>query len=1211
MALGTFELQGATVRGGTIDMLDGLQFELLSGRGSNALADGVVVNGDVLLSSSLDVGGGATFNGDFEISGGSLNFIGDQNVGGGHFSFTGSTSGHINIRDGSLPTTLTLEPGVIVLGANGQIGNNPARPDLDTLVNRGLISADMPGEPIRISTDALVNEGTIEATGGGELWVGWSSAGPPVQWSNTGLIQADGGILSLAGEVSTPDMGLVRAVNGGELRLWSTVDNIGSTLSLGASTGSWYLNGTIIGGSVQARDNETLFLGGELRGVALDGEFVAANGDITQGLGLNGSIRVDPNRRIVFEGDQSISGGSIDLDGTVQGLAEVRVGDDSTLTIGSTSVVRGGGWVGSYGSNTRIINEGLLLSDIPGRELSVRPTVLENRGEMRVEAGRLSTGFQTDASNFGLIDINGGVFAIEGQFRQVGGTIDQSAGVLELGGTLFNQNSLLRLNGPSATFEHDGRIVGGTVEVLNGATFAVPANRSGVLDGVTFRGMTDLSTVGSILSVENGLTLDGSVRLSGADSLLEFEGTQTLVGGTIEFFGAQPKRLIGGVGHTLTLSPTSVIRGGGGSILDDTQVGGSGNTNELVNLGLISADVMGETLSVLPDVLTNQGTLEAVNGGVLQIGLPATQWSNSGALRIDQGDLRLGGVFTTPNLTGLTRTGGSLTLNGLLDNDGERLVVSPSTTGDWLLGGGEIRGGEIEVLGGANITPVDNGVGLFTDTRLIGDIRLTGVNPRLGIGAGFELDGSITSEVPAAIGFDFGMVLDRGTFIFEDGGALTSDNLTLDQGVVIRGGFVNLTRAGSGRADWINRGLVSADRAGNGVRINTVGTFLNEGHLEAINGGLLNIGGNGFDTEWLNTGSILVDQSTLELGGSFNISSLQGLSRNGGLIRLRGGVQNEGNDWVLDAGEWRFADRATVKGGSLTVPSSANVEIERGLVRFRDVDFSGNLMMNHDLGQLEVTGGLDLGGGTITMAGQDTAVWFRLGGSFSDGTIFFDGTAGGKREIGSLFSRTLTVEPTATIRGGEGDIYTGGTSTVLNEGLISADVSEQTIRIFTERFANLGTVQAINGGMIEFIDPPDGPSPRPLSVLLNSGVLELGSGSELRASDFVQTSEGLTTMTVGEAGAPRIDVFGTAYLGGVLEVELEVALGAGETIELFRWSHHEGEFDLLDLPALGGKLYWDTSTLYSNGSLSVVPASGSVAVLGLAGIVACYRRRRA
>ena len=85
-------------------------------------------------------------------------------------------------------------------------------------------------------------------------------------------------------------------------------------------------------------------------------------------------------------------------------------------------------------------------------------------------------------------------------------------------------------------------------------------------------------------------------------------------------------------------------------------------------------------------------------------------------------------------------------------------------------------------------------------------------------------------------------------------------------------------------------------------------------------------------------------------------------------------------------------------------------------------------------------------------------------------------------------------------------------------------------------------------------------------------------------------------------------------LAGLLDVELIDGFTpqVGESFEVFD-GNISGTFSQLSLPALGNGLSWDTSDLYTNGTISVVPEPSTLVILaaGAIGLVGYGRRRRA
>lgn len=77
----------------------------------------------------------------------------------------------------------------------------------------------------------------------------------------------------------------------------------------------------------------------------------------------------------------------------------------------------------------------------------------------------------------------------------------------------------------------------------------------------------------------------------------------------------------------------------------------------------------------------------------------------------------------------------------------------------------------------------------------------------------------------------------------------------------------------------------------------------------------------------------------------------------------------------------------------------------------------------------------------------------------------------------------------------------------------------------------------------------------------------------------------------------RVNVSGTLNLGGTLFVSnLNGVLAPGQTYQLFNATSFVGSFSTLNLPVLSAGLTWDTSTLVSNGSLSLMALPETLSV---------------
>ena len=251
----------------------------------------------------------------------------------------------------------------------------------------------------------------------------------------------------------------------------------------------------------------------------------------------------------------------------------------------------------------------------------------------------------------------------------------------------------------------------------------IATNAGGALDGVTLEGDLQLGTNDARVTIVNGLVLNGTATLSAVGSRLEFSGTQTLRHG----HGRAGQRV--GQRHPCGHRRQHVDPGSGDHgawrLESELQRGigyhdwHGGPSNVLVvNQGKIIADTAGMAISTLGQGFTNEGTLEASNGGHLNLtNLQVTSgtvnvrpdstlsvagtWSNTGTITSDGGTVNLGGTFTLSTLGTFQRTGGGVNLRGLLDNTGTTLALN-AATGSWHLRGGTVRGGTVVETDGAN-----------------------------------------------------------------------------------------------------------------------------------------------------------------------------------------------------------------------------------------------------------------------------------------------------------------------------------------------------------------------------------------------------------------------------------------------------------------------------------------------------------------------------
>ena len=417
---------------------------------------------------------------------------------------------------------------------------------------------------------------------------------------NHGTMNAsNGGILQLNGSGSgafTNTGATISALAGSELRLTNGVSITGGTLS---AVGT---------GFIHSLNTATL------NSLTLSGSFIADNNSTTTLVGTltnTGSITINSTGSftdLTISGNLTLSGG-----GTVTLSNADRVRGSGILTNVDNTIQGETSNSGSLGTNEiGIINQasGSILANVSGLVLNVDPDGTDgliNHGTM-------------NASNGGILQLNG---SGSGAFTNTGATISALAG------------SELRLtNGVSITGGTLSAVGTGFIHSLNTAT----------LNSLTLSG-SFIADNNSTTTLVGTLTNTGSITINSTGSFtdLTISGNLTLSGG-----------------GTVTLSNADRVRGSGiltnvdNTIQGETSNSGSLGTNEIgiINQagGSILANVSGKALSVDPnsDGLVNQGTMDAINGGILLLsGNGGGTFTNAGTIKSSGGALQVTGAVTS------------------------------------------------------------------------------------------------------------------------------------------------------------------------------------------------------------------------------------------------------------------------------------------------------------------------------------------------------------------------------------------------------------------------------------------------------------------------------------------------------------------------------------------------------------------------------------
>ena len=164
------------------------------------------------------------------------------------------------------------------------------------------------------------------------------------------------------------------------------------------------------------------------------------------------------------------------------------------------------------------------------------------------------------------------------------------------------------------------------------------------------------------------------------------------------------------------------------------------------------------------------------------------------------------------------------------------------------------------------------------------------------------------------------------------------------------------------------------------------------------------------------------------------------------------------------------------------------------------------------------------------------------------------------------------------------------------------------------RLINQGVVATRDADeVLYFTGPVSGRGSYEGQVVFAGGFSPGNSPAAVRLADAVLASSNTLTMELAglTAGSEydQLIIDGHLTLGGQLDVELLYGFTPklGDTFQLFD-GDFSGQFTDIIQPELDDGLEWDTSKLYTDGSLTVVPEPATIFMLATAGLTCLLRR---
>jgi hypothetical protein len=305
------------------------------------------------------------------------------------------------------------------------------------------------------------------------------------------------------------------------------------------------------------------------------------------------------------------------------------------------------------------------------------------------------------------------------------------------------------------------------------------------------------------------------------------------------------------------------------------------------------------------------------------------------------------------------------------------------------------------------------------------------------------------------------MVFEGDTsYVSLDGNA----TLTLAPTALIHGksGRIGQAIFQGGTAVLINQGTIRADVAAGTLLVNP-NTFTHTGTLESSNGGLLAIG----PTAWTQNGTIRTGVGTVQLGGTITLGASSSFVSNGGALELVGLLDLGGATLALNDTTGSLGlNSGTLRQGTVTRAGGAQLQFNGGGQNFLDaITVGGDIDLTPVNSRVRIRNGLTLNGGRVRV-NNNGGIGFEGNQTFA-GEVIFEGDTGFLSIDGNT---TLTLAPTALIHGKTGRIgqaiFQGGTSVLVNQGTIRADVAGGTLTVNPTTFTNTGTLDQTNGGRL-------------------------------------------------------------------------------------------------------------------------------------------------
>ena len=718
-------------------------------------------------------------------------------------------------------------------------------------------------------------------------------------------------------------------------------------------------------------------------------------------------------------------GASISNAGMISLDSQLQLNDSVTLSgAGTLTMVAGQFGTTSAGQGSTLTNQGTIV----GYGL-----IGSNSGALYEDLSFSNSGTlnANSSGNTLFIEGDGSSITNSGKFEATGG------GILDIApssGVVNDNNGKIIASGSGSTVEVSATIQGGTLSTASGGVIETVGTAG--LDGLTngaitlSNGSTYTAGSGTLTSIAgtlnlgttaaSTLALGGQLQLT-ANTTLSGPGIVTMTAGQIG---------TSSVGQGSILTNPSTIQGYGfigsnsGALYQDLSFSNSGTVN---------ANSSGNALTIEGDgnSITNSGTLEATNGGILDITPTSAVNDNNGKIiasgsgsTVEVSTTIQGGTLSTSN-GGVMETAGTAALDGFTQ-------------------------GAITLSNGSTYSA---GAGL---TSIVGTLNLgTTAASTLALTGQLQLTGNTTLSGPGVL------TMSGGPNVAQIGTSGAAQGSVLFNQSTIQGFGLIGSNVGSLYQDLSlnNTGTVNSNSSGNTLTIAGSGVITNTGLLEATGGGILDLTA---------TNPVNNLNGNITANGSGSTVEVNNAIQGGTLNTLNGGVMETVGTTVLLDGSTQGA--ITLSDGSTYTAGAGTLTGITGTLNL-GTNTGSTLALG---GQLQLTGNTTLSGpGSLTM----TAAQIGTTGGGQGSTLTNQSTIQGTGLIGSdvgVLYPDLNLTNSGTVNAVGGTLTIAGPGTTTNTGTMAVQ-SASTLDI-TNTFSNFnsgtstltGGTYNVNSGTFEF-----------------------------------------------------------------------------------------------------------------------------------------------